>query len=73
MKKETLMKMEKEQLVDYINLMLDTMMTLEDRLLQIQRYVDRMSFAPLVNNPKYDLYNLLRGEELMEKVDGRKI
>lgn len=64
MNKDFLMEMSKEQLVDYVNLMLDTIMDLEGRLQGIYGYVDRMSFAPVVNNPKKDLYRLLRGEEI---------
>ena len=72
MNEDFLMEMSKEQLVSYINTMLDTLMTLEDRMLAIQHYLDKMSFAPVVENPKYDLYNLLRGEEIIEKEDKRK-
>ena len=60
---EKLMKMDKEQLISYINLMLDTIMDLENRLQGIYGYVDSMSFASVIDNPKKDLYRLLRGEE----------
>ena len=63
MNKDFLMEMDKEQLADYINLMFDTIGTLEERLQDIYEYVDRMSFAPVVNNPKEDLYRLLKGKE----------
>lgn len=71
MNKDFLMEMDKEQLADYINLMLETIGTLEGRLQNIYKYVDRMSFAPVVNNPKEDLYKLLKGEE-KENEDGFK-
>lgn len=71
MEKEFLMEMSKEQLVDYINLMLDTIMTLEDRLLGIQQYVDSMSFASIVDNPKKDLYKLLKGEDYEQNIFNR--
>ena len=68
MDKDILNEMDKEQLISYINLMLDTIMDLEDRLQGIYGYVDRMSFAPVVNNPKEDLYRLLKGEETKENI-----
>ena len=61
--KQKLEKMDKEQLINYINLMLDTIMDLENRLQGIYGYVDKMSFASVVDNPKKDLYRLLKGEE----------
>lgn len=60
MNKEFLMEMEKEQLADYINLLLDTIMDLEDRLQGIYEYTNRMSYAPVVNNPKKDLVKILK-------------
>lgn len=69
--KQKLEEMDKEQLISYINLMLDTIMTLEDRLQGIYGYVDSMSFADVVDNPKKDLYRLLRGEE-EEKDNGKR-
>lgn len=69
--KQELEEMDKEQLISYINLMLDTIMTLEDRLQGIYGYVDSMSFASVIDNPKKDLYRLLRGEE-NEKYNNNK-
>lgn len=63
MNRDFLLEMEKEQLVDYINLMFDTIATLEGRLQDIYEYVDMMSFASVVDNPKKDLYRLLKGDE----------
>lgn len=63
MDKEFLMEMEKEELVGYINLMLDTIVELETRLQSIYTYTTRMSFASVVDNPKEDLYRLLKGKE----------
>ena len=60
MEKETLMEMDKEQLINYVNLMLDTIMDLEGRLQSIYKYVDMMSFAPVVDNPKKDLQKILK-------------
>ena len=71
MDKDFLMEMDKEQLVSYVNLMLDTIMDLENRLQGVYKYVDRMSFAPVVNNPKEDSYRLLKREE-KENEDGLK-
>ena len=68
---EKLMEMDKEQLISYISLMLDTIMDLEDRLQGIYGYVDSMSFSSVVDNPKKDLYRLLRGEE-EEKDNGKR-
>lgn len=68
---EKLMEMSKEQLISYINLMLDTIMTLEDRLQSVYQYVDTMSFESLIDNPKKDLYRLLKGEE-KEKDNGKR-
>lgn len=62
--KQKLAEMDKEQLINYINLMLDTIMDLEGRLQGIYGYVDSMSFSSVVDNPKKDLYRLLRGEEI---------
>ena len=64
MDKDFLMEMDKEQLIDYINLMLDTIMDLEDRLQGIYGYVDSMSFAPVVDNPKKDLQKILKKENI---------
>ena len=69
--RQKLEEMDKEQLISYINLMLDTIMDLEDRLQGIYGYVDSMSFADVVDNPKKDLYRLLRGEE-EEKDNGKR-
>ena len=63
MEKETLMKMDKEQLINYVNLMLDTIMDLEGRLQSIYKYVDGMSFAAVVDNPKKDLQKILKKEK----------
>lgn len=57
---EKLMEMSKEQLISYINLMLDTIMTLEDRLQSVYQYVDTMSFESLIDNPKKDLQKILK-------------
>lgn len=61
--KQKLEEMDKEQLINYVNLMLDTIMDLEGRLQSVYKYVDGMSFASVVDNPKKDLYRLLKGEE----------
>ena len=58
--KQKLEKMDKEQLINYINLMLDTIMDLENRLQGIYGYVDKMSFASVVDNPKKDLIKILK-------------
>ena len=52
MNKDHLMEMEKDELADYINLLLDTIMDLEDRLQGIYEYTNLMSFAPVIDNPK---------------------
>ncbi len=71
MNKEFLMEMEKEELVSYIDLMLDTIATLEGRLQDIYEYVNAMSYESIVDNPKKDLYRLLKGEEI-NNVKGRR-
>lgn len=71
MNKDFLMEMEKEQLVDYINFMFDVIGTLENRLQDIKEYVDMMSFCDVVDNPKKDLYRILKGEEQWEKIEPR--
>lgn len=60
MNKDFLMEMEKEQLADYVNLLLDTIMDLEDRLQGIYEYTNNMSYAPVVDNPKKDLVKILK-------------
>ena len=54
------MEMEKEQLADYVNLLLDTIMDLEDRLQDVYEYANNMSYAPVVDNPKKDLVKILK-------------
>ena len=66
--RQKLEEMDKEQLISYINLMLDTIMDLEDRLQGIYGYVDSMSFADVVDNPKKDLYRLLKGKDIEESI-----
>lgn len=68
MNKDFLMEMDKEQLVDYINLMLEVIGTLEGRLQGIYKYVDAMSFESVIDNPKKDLYMLLKGEDTKEQI-----
>ncbi len=63
MNKEFLMEMEKEELADYINLLLDTVMDLEDRLQGIYEYTNRMSYQSVVDNPKKDLQKILKKEK----------
>lgn len=60
MNKDFLMEMEKEQLADYVNLLLDTIMDLEDRLQGIYEYTNSMSYAPVIDNPKKDLVKILK-------------
>ena len=68
MNRDFLLEMEKEQLVEYINLMFDTIATLEGRLQDIYEYVDMMSFASVIDNPKKDLYRLLKGKDIEESI-----
>lgn len=60
MNKKLLMEMEKEQLADYVNLLMDTVMDLEDRLQEMYEYVNNMSYETIVDNPKKDLVKILK-------------
>lgn len=60
MNKDFLMEMEKEQLADYVNLLLDTIMDLEDRLQGIYEYTNKMSYEKVIDNPKKDLVKILK-------------
>lgn len=63
MNKDFLMDMEKDQLADYINLLLDTLMDLEDRLQATYEYLDKMSYADIIDNPKKDLVKILKRDD----------
>lgn len=63
MNKDFLMDMEKDQLADYVNLLLDTVMDLEDRLQATYEFLDKMSYAPVIDNPKKELVKVLSGDK----------
>ena len=60
MNKDYLMDMDKEKLADYVLLLLDTIVDLEGRLQSLYEYTNRMSYAPVINNPKKDLVKILK-------------
>ena len=60
MNKNDLMNMDKEKLADYVLLLLDTIVDLEGRLQSVYEYTNRMSYAPVVDNPKKDIIKRLK-------------